>query len=193
MVSVHWLFACAVSGKNEDPTDYPLGKVPDKPAAMTKSPRDSTGVDSGIAQTASDVVEKQVLVENPNFQPQMAGEDGEVQANPPRGLLAFRPSFDTADALAMLASPACGTPGLSRSRRSRSNRSSIGLDDYFAQNIQQALKNTEKLSGVKLPVGAKENGQVCQSRYLYQYSRGKCTVAIVFTIVALCNPIAKKT
>ena len=49
----------------------------------------------------------------------------------------FRPSFDLADVMEELASPAC--PSL-RGRKSRGSRNSFPLDDLFAENIKQTLQ-----------------------------------------------------
>ena len=71
----------------------------------------------------------------------------------------WRPSFDLTDALAEVASPLVTSV---RSRKSRGSRHSFPLDDLFAENVQQGLKNAVRAghghqSQMQLPVAE----QVC--------------------------------
>ena len=166
VVSNRWLFACALTGQKVDVKEYPLVIDEKHPEKMnTEKPIiESRAGNANSVTNDRDQGDDHVFVETRGHQdcatscPDSSVQYGAVDAtdkpsNPPIsvptfGRKPFRPSFDTADAMASLASPA---PPSLRSRKSRGSHNSFALDDFFVENIQRAVKNTEKLGGVHFP------------------------------------------
>ena len=177
VVSQEWLFACAPSGTLVPIDDYPVDKdiaitegkneaCPSKNLSKAKTStneEDVKSVQEGVAMEISDAssavqpapsrkVEcaSDVSLDKPN------GDNGSVRKRPVKRPSVynrpFRPSFDLADVMEELASPAC--PSF-RSRKSRGSRNSFPFGDVFAENIKQTL---QKFGTVAPPRKDDENG-----------------------------------
>ena len=153
VVSRDWLFACASDG-----TLVPLDKYPvssDKKLAMDvidPCPPEELRVDNEdtkdstqLLNLKTDKVELPMETTDdasvPHGQKANSGSGGSTEKQPVKRpsmyFRPFRPSFDLADVMEELASPAC--PSL-RGRKSRGSRNSFPLDDLFAENIKQTLQ-----------------------------------------------------
>ena len=179
VVSREWLFACAASGNLVPSDDYPVGK--DNTNALGKTEAcPSKHLSRGESSTkedadADDRTAQEVPMETSDasfaIQPASSrevestgamkvdkpiGDKGSTQKRPIKRPSIynrpFRPSFDLAEVMEELASPACSSL---RSRKSRGSRNSFPLDDFFAENIKQTL---QKLGTVAPPMGEGENG-----------------------------------
>lgn len=176
VVSQEWLFACAASGTLVPIDDYPVdkdianseGKNAASPSknlgkAKTSMNEDVKSVQEEVAMEISDA--SSAVQPAPSHKVESAsdasldkpiGDNGSVQKRPVKRPSLynrpFRPSFDLADVMEELASPAC--PSF-RSRKSRGSRNSFPLDDFFAENIKHTL---QKFGTVAPPRKDGENG-----------------------------------
>ncbi|EDO38946.1 predicted protein, partial [Nematostella vectensis] len=148
----NWLFACAKTGELVPVEDFPvLGSENDKQNAVSpqkmdvpltssahKDKTDTNGVDAN-----DDCVDDNDGTDDDEGEAKIQEH---VQRKKPPPLLskAFRPSFDLSDAMEALASPYVSSL---RSRKSRGSRNSFPLDDYFQENIMQAVKRTANVPG----------------------------------------------
>lgn len=147
VVSRDWLFACASDG-----TLVPFDKYPvsiDKKLAMDvidPCPPEKLRADTTqLSNLKTDEVELPMETTDdtsvPHAQKANSGSGGSTEKQPVKRpsmyFRPFRPSFDLADVMEELASPAC--PSL-RGRKSRGSRNSFPLDDLFAENIKQTLQ-----------------------------------------------------
>lgn len=180
VVSREWLFACAASGTLVPIDDYPVGK--DNAVALGKSgaqpsaglSKDETRTKENAPDANARTAQKEVAMEMSDVsaavQPasrtvefasavnddKPTDDHSSAQKRPVKRpsiySRPFRPSFDLADVMEELASPACKSL---RSRKSRSSRNSFPLDDFFAENIKQTLQN---LGTVAPPAREDEDG-----------------------------------
>lgn len=166
VVSQQWLFACATRGTLVSVSEFPVSKdhvsIPSKADAnpveqMTEdvsSSKESTKDDNertaqGEVGMETDNVlsselpalplKKETMVAVNADKPIADGSSALKQPikRPSIYSRPFRPSFDLADVMEELQSPACASL---RSRKSRGSRNSFPLDDFFAENIKQTLQ-----------------------------------------------------
>lgn len=166
VVSQQWLFACATRGTLVSVSEFPVSKdhvsIPSKADAnpveqMTEdvsSSKESTKDDNertaqGEVGMETDNVLSSELPALPHKKETMVAvnadkpiADGSSALKQPIKRPSiysrpFRPSFDLADVMEELQSPACASL---RSRKSRGSRNSFPLDDFFAENIKQTLQ-----------------------------------------------------
>lgn len=153
VVSRDWLFACASDGTLVPFDKYPVSS--DKKLAMDvidPCPPEELSVDNEdtkdstqLLNLKTDKVELSMETTDdasvPHGQKANSGSGGSTEKQPVKRpsmyFRPFRPSFDLADVMEELASPAC--PSL-RGRKSRGSRNSFPLDDLFAENIKQTLQ-----------------------------------------------------
>ena len=153
VVSRDWLFACASDGTLVPFDKYPVSS--DKKLAMDvidPCPPEELRVDNEdtkdstqLLNLKTDKVELPMETTDdasvPHGQKANSGSGGSTEKQPVKRpsmyFRPFRPSFDLADVMEELASPAC--PSL-RGRKSRGSRNSFPLDDLFAENIKQTLQ-----------------------------------------------------
>lgn len=153
VVSRDWLFACASDGTLVPFDKYPVSS--DKKLAMDvidPCPPEELRVDNEdtkdstqLLNLKTDKVELPMETTDdasvPHEQKANSGSGGSTEKQPVKRpsmyFRPFRPSFDLADVMEELASPAC--PSL-RGRKSRGSRNSFPLDDLFAENIKQTLQ-----------------------------------------------------
>lgn len=153
VVSRDWLFACASDGTLVPFDKYPVSS--DKKLAMdviNPCPPEELRVDNEdtkdstqLLNLKTDKVELPMETTDdasvPHGQKANSGSGGSTEKQPVKRpsmyFRPFRPSFDLADVMEELASPAC--PSL-RGRKSRGSRNSFPLDDLFAENIKQTLQ-----------------------------------------------------
>ena len=153
VVSRDWLFACASDGTLVPFDKYPVNS--DKKLAMDvidPCPPEELRVDNEdtkdstqLLNLKTDKVELPMETTDdasvPHGQKANSGSGGSTEKQPVKRpsmyFRPFRPSFDLADVMEELASPAC--PSL-RGRKSRGSRNSFPLDDLFAENIKQTLQ-----------------------------------------------------
>ena len=177
MVSREWLFACATSGTLLPIDDYPLGKNNMNMVFQSEAPSLEHPIknNSSTKETAQNknmrTSQEEVAIETnsalsamqpaPSHQVESANAENNVDSGsaPKRPIKRpsiysrpFRPSFDLADVMEELASPACSSR---RSRKSRCSRNSFPLDDFFAENLKQTL---QKLGTVAPPTTGSEDG-----------------------------------
>lgn len=166
VVSQQWLFACASRGTLVSVTEFPVSKdhvsIPSKadanPAEQMSehgsSSKESTRNDNErTAREEVDVETDDVLSTELPTLPHKKENTIDVNPDKPNAddsstlkqpvkrpsiySRPFRPSFDLADVMEELQSPACASL---RSRKSRGSRNSFPLDDFFAENIKQTLQ-----------------------------------------------------
>lgn len=153
VVSRDWLFACASDGTLVPFDKYPVSS--DKKLAMDvidPCPPEELRVDNEDTKDSTQLLnlktdKVEVPMETtddasvPHGQKANSGSGGSTEKQPVKRpsmyFRPFRPSFDLADVMEELASPAC--PSL-RGRKSRGSRNSFPLDDLFAENIKQTLQ-----------------------------------------------------
>ena len=153
VVSRDWLFACASDGTLVPFDKYPVSS--DKKLAMDvidPCPPEELRVDNEdtkdstqLLNLKTDKVELPMETTDdasvPHGQKANSGSGGSTEKQPVKRpsmyFRPFRPSFDLADVMEELASPAC--PSL-RGRKSRGSRNSFPLGDLFAENIKQTLQ-----------------------------------------------------
>ena len=177
VVSQEWLFACAASGTLVHIDDYPVGEAiantegknvasPSKNLSKAKTGMNEEDVKSVQEEVAMEISDASSAVQPaPAHKVECAsdaslnkpiGDNGSLQKRPVKRPSLynrpFRPSFDLADVMEELASPAC--PSF-RSRKSRGSRNSFPLDDFFAENIKHTL---QKFGTVAPPRKDGENG-----------------------------------
>ena len=181
VVSGEWLFACAASGTLAPIDDYPLVEgVSVTECRSDACPSDcldddkttSFGEDAKTDNVG--VVQEEVCMETSDASAEplasltktegqsvvsgdpLPGDSVSGQTRPMKRPSIynrpFRPSFDLAEVMDELASPAC--PSI-RGRKSRASRNSFPLDDFFAENIKQTL---QKLGTVAPPSKDGKNG-----------------------------------
>lgn len=163
VVSQRWLFACAVRGTLVSVSEFPVSKdhvsIPSKADAnpverMTEdrsSSKESTKDDNErtaqeeVRLETDDVLSTEFPAlphkkETTNAAKPIADGSSALKQPIKRPSIysrPFRPSFDLADVMEELQSPACASL---RSRKSRGSRNSFPLDDFFAENIKQTLQ-----------------------------------------------------
>ena len=167
VVSQQWLFACAARGTLVSVSEFPVSKdhvsIPSEADAnpveqMTEdgsSSKESTTKDDSertaqeeVGLETDDVLstelpalphKKENMVAVNADKPIADGSSALKQPikRPSIYSRPFRPSFDLADVMEELQSPACASL---RSRKSRGSRNSFPLDDFFAENIKQTLQ-----------------------------------------------------
>lgn len=153
VVSRDWLFACASDGTLVPFDKYPVSS--DKKLAMDvidPCPPEELRVDNEdtkdstqLLNLKTDKVELSMETTDdasvPHGQKANSGSGGSTEKQPVKRpsmyFRPFRPSFDLADVMEELASPAC--PSL-RGRKSWGSRNSFPLGDLFAENIKQTLQ-----------------------------------------------------
>lgn len=181
VVSGEWLFACAASGTLAPIDDYPLVEgISVTECRSDACPSDcldddkttSFGEDAKTDNVG--VVQEEVCMETSDASAEplasltktegqsvvsgdpLPGDSVSGQTRPMKRPSIynrpFRPSFDLAEVMDELASPAC--PSI-RGRKSRASRNSFPLDDFFAENIKQTL---QKLGTVAPPSKDGKNG-----------------------------------
>lgn len=155
MVSREWLFACAANGTLVRIDKYPVDKSkisemdnidggplenPTADVASTKEDAQKVNVrnlqeeipmETSDAASAVQVVNVDKVTDNQRSTRKQPIRRPSIYNRP------FRPSFDLADVMEELASPACHSL---RRRKSRASRNSFPLDDFFAENIKQTLQ-----------------------------------------------------
>lgn len=163
VVSQQWLFACATRGTLVSVSEFPVSKdhvsIPSKADAnpverMTEdrsSSKESTKDDNErtaqeeVGLETDDVLSTEMPAlphkkETTNADKPIADGSSALKQPIKRPSIysrPFRPSFDLADVMEELQSPACASL---RSRKSRGSRNSFPLDDFFAENIKQTLQ-----------------------------------------------------
>lgn len=165
VVSREWLFVCAANGTLVPINKYPVDKSKTieveniEAAAMENQTKDEPSiredsqevnvktVQEDIPMEANDVEEipmevndAQAAMQVVNADKMNSNQEGmqkQLARRPSIYNRPFRPSFDLADVMEELASPACHSL---RRRKSRASRNSFPLDDFFAENIKQTLQ-----------------------------------------------------
>ena len=201
VVSREWLFACAKSGKMENyknylvgcsreskqPLDMVVNAPPQKPKEVVSVEKSRTEKelttqcentkDSTEAKFEANGYNKPHNLEEKNLAANITQMQKTTVASKPVIQKFFRPSFDLTDALQEVASPLVS--GI-RSRKSRGSRQSFPLDDLFAENVQQALKNVVKAGEEQHDkTDAPDTEKVCRCMYLF--------CVCVLKVINICN------
>ena len=163
VVSQQWLFACAMRGTLVSISEFPVSKdhvsIPSKADAnpVERMTEDGSSSKENTKDDNERTAQEEVGLETDDLlsteMPALPNKKETTNADKPiaDGSHAlkqpikrpsiysrpFRPSFDLADVMEELQSPACASL---RSRKSRGSRNSFPLDDFFAENIKQTLQ-----------------------------------------------------